>query len=186
LNAIESHLDGILLLKPVVFEDHRGFFFECFHKEKLAEAGISMEFVQDNLSKSSKGTIRGLHFQQPPFQQGKLCQVISGTVLDVVVDIRRGSPTFGRHYSTLLSEENHHQIWIPPGFAHGFSVLSDIAIFHYKCTGFYNKDSERTLLYNDPQLGIDWKVETGIVSPKDVQGVPLGQLDTQFVYKARQ
>ena len=182
MKIIDSRLNGILLLKPDVFEDQRGFFFECFHTEKLKSLGINQQFVQDNLSKSSVGTIRGLHFQQPPFDQGKLCQVISGRVLDVVVDIRKGSPTYGEHFSTELSDENHHMVWIPPGFAHGFSVLSPIAIFHYKCTGFYNKSSERTLLYNDSTLEINWKVDNHIVSEKDTQSEPLASLDTQFLY----
>jgi dTDP-4-dehydrorhamnose 3,5-epimerase len=183
LKEIDSQLNGILLLKPAVFEDQRGFFFECFHNEKFTKLGIEHCFIQDNLSKSSRGTIRGLHFQTPPFEQGKLCQVILGKVLDVVVDIRKGSPTYGKYYSTELSDENHNIIWIPPGFSHGFSVLSDTAVFHYKCTGFYNKLAERTLLYNDPTIGIDWKTDTPIVSDKDIQGVPLSMLDNPFSYK---
>ncbi|GJQ33432.1 MAG: dTDP-4-dehydrorhamnose 3,5-epimerase [Ignavibacteriaceae bacterium] len=181
MKIINGNLDGVLLIQPAVFEDQRGFFYECFRQDKLAEAGVDHVFVQDNLSKSTKGTIRGLHFQTPPFEQGKLCQVISGAVLDVVVDIRKGSPTYGQHFSTVLSDENHHLLWIPPGFAHGFSVLSDIAIFHYKCTGVYNKQSERTLLYNDPVLGIDWKTENPVISEKDAQGVPLSILDNPFL-----
>lgn len=180
MKIINGNLDGVLLIQPAVFEDQRGFFYECFRQDKLAEAGVDHLFVQDNLSKSTKGTIRGLHFQVPPYEQGKLCQVISGAVLDVVVDIRKGSLTYGQHFSTVLSDENHHLLWIPPGFAHGFSVLSDIAIFHYKCTGVYNKQSERTLLYNDPRLGIDWRIANPVVSDKDTQGVPLDLLDNPF------
>ena len=139
--------------------------------------------MQDNISKSQKGTIRGLHYQVGGNAQGKLCQVISGTVLDVAVDIRFGSPAFGKHVSVELSEENHKQIWIPPGFAHGFSVLSDEAVFMYKCTAFYSKPDERSILYNDKDLNIDWITKNEIVSEKDLKSVGFKQMEKDFFYK---
>ncbi|KAB2908143.1 MAG: dTDP-4-dehydrorhamnose 3,5-epimerase [Ignavibacteriales bacterium] len=182
MKIINGKLDGIRLIVPRVFPDQRGFFFECFREDIFKEAGINYNFVQDNLSRSAKGTIRGLHFQIPPYEQGKLCQVVQGAVLDVVVDIRVGSPTYGQHFSAVLSDENHHILWIPPGFAHGFSVLSEVATFHYKCTAVYSKESERTLFYNDPELGIDWQTDAPVVSEKDTSGVPLSRLGEFFTF----
>ena len=163
----ETPLKGVLVIKPDVFGDSRGYFFESYKSTEYVKCGIAQDFVQDNISRSVKGTMRGLHYQVGEFAQGKLCQVIYGMVLDVVVDIRKNSPTFGKHFSVILSEKEHCQIWIPPGFAHGFSVLSDYAIFHYKCTQFYNKESERSINYADSELNIDWKVDNPIVSDKD-------------------
>lgn len=163
----DTGIKELLLIKPNVFEDRRGYFYELFNSEKYIKAGLKFNFVQDNISKSQKGTVRGLHFQLGKYAQGKLCQVIIGKVLDVAVDIRQNSKTFGKHYSVELSAENHYQLWMPPGFAHGFSVLSDEAIFMYKCTNFYNKESERAIIYNDTDLNIDWKVEAPIISDKD-------------------
>lgn len=174
-------LDGVLIIFPDVFKDARGYFFESFSKKRYEEIGINEEFVQDNISKSTYGTIRGLHYQTPPFTQGKLCQVIKGKVLDVVVDIRFGSPTFGKHISVILSDDEPKQIWIPPGFAHGFSVLSDEAIFSYKCTGYYNRESERCILYSDPILSIDWGVANPIVSEKDLNGKLFSAIEKDFV-----
>lgn len=163
----KTNLDGVLIIKPPVFSDSRGYFFESYRSDKFKEFGIPTEFVQDNISKSAKGTIRGLHYQVGEFAQGKLCQVVYGKVLDVAVDLRKDSPTYGQYTSAELSDENQNLIWIPVGFAHGFSVLSDYAVFHYKCTNFYDKESERSLNYADPQIAIDWKVDSPIVSDKD-------------------
>jgi len=163
----KTSIEDLLLIKPNVFEDPRGYFFELFNSDEYKKAGLKFNFVQDNISKSQKGTVRGLHFQVGDFSQGKLCQVIIGSVLDVAVDIRPDSKTFGKHYSIELSSENHYQLWLPPGFAHGFSVLSNEAVFMYKCTNFYNQKYERAISYNDKDLSINWKVKTPIVSEKD-------------------
>ena len=164
---IKTGIDDLLLIKPNVFEDDRGYFYELFNSEKYIKAGLDFNFVQDNISKSQKGTVRGLHFQVKEYTQGKLCQVIVGKVLDVAVDIRPESKTFGKYYSVELTAENHYQLWMPPGFAHGFSVLSDEAVFLYKCTNFYNKEYERSIKYDAPEFNIDWKVDSPIVSEKD-------------------
>ena len=148
----------------------------------IRKAGIDFSFVQDNISKSKKGTIRGLHYQIGEKAQGKLCKVIYGKVLDVAVDIRFGSPTFGKYFSSELSEENHTQLWIPPGFAHGFSVLSDEAIFSYKCTALYSKEHERAIIFNDPDLNIDWKVKNPIVSEKDFKAPLIKDIQKDFIY----
>lgn len=182
MKAEKTNLPGVLVIEPDFFPDSRGFFFESYSKEKYAAHGINSEFVQDNLSKSVKNTVRGLHYQAGEFAQGKLCQVITGNVLDVAVDIRFGSPTFGQHFSVELSGENHRQIWIPPGFAHGFSVLSDEAIFSYKCTARYDKLSECGIIYNDESLGIDWRVDDPIVSEKDLNAKSLREIEKDFFF----
>lgn len=161
-------LKDLVVIRPDVFTDDRGYFYESFSARKYKDAIGETVFVQDNVSFSQKGTVRGLHYQIGEFAQGKLCEVLSGTVLDVAVDIRFGSATFGKHVAVELSDENHAQLWIPPGFAHGFSVLSDDAVFHYKCTSQYSKEHERAIRYNDPDLKIDWKTASPIVSPKDM------------------
>ncbi|MBX7043627.1 MAG: dTDP-4-dehydrorhamnose 3,5-epimerase [Ignavibacteria bacterium] len=178
----KTFIPGLFVIEPDFFPDSRGFFFESFSREKYSEIGITAEFVQDNISKSAKNTLRGLHYQAGGFAQGKLCQVITGKVLDVAVDIRFGSPTFGRHFSVELSGDNHRQIWIPPGFAHGFSVLSEEAIFSYKCTARYDKQSERGIIYNDESLGIDWKVEAPIVSEKDLKAKSFSEIEKEFFF----
>ncbi len=180
MKVTETELKGVLIIEPDFFEDTRGFFFESYNKKKYDEAGLRFDFLQDNISKSAKGTIRGLHYQIGGNAQGKLCQVISGAVLDVAVDIRFGSKTFGKYIAAELTGENHKQIWIPPGFAHGFSVLSDEAIFSYKCTAFYSKKDERAILYNDIDLNIDWKVETPIVSEKDLLANKFFEIERDF------
>jgi dTDP-4-dehydrorhamnose 3,5-epimerase len=162
----ETELPGVLLLEPKRFGDDRGFFMELFHEKRYAEAGIPGPFVQDNFSRSARGILRGLHFQQPQ-AQGKLVQVFAGAVYDVAVDIRRGSPTFGRWVGVELSADNRRQLWVPPGFAHGFCVLSESADFHYKCTDFYSPASEHGIAWNDPDLGIPWPVKSPLLSPKD-------------------
>jgi dTDP-4-dehydrorhamnose 3,5-epimerase len=166
---VETGFPGLKIFEPRVFADDRGYFFESFNKTTFKEAGIDTEFVQDNESKSEYGVIRGLHYQLNPYAQAKLVRVVEGSVLDVVVDIRKGSPTFGKQFSIELSAENKKQLYIPRGFAHGFSVLTPTCIFQYKCDNFYNKASEGGILYNDPALNIDWGVEVGKakVSDKD-------------------
>ena len=178
----KTKIDGVLIIEPDVFADDRGYFFESYNQKRYIDAGISTVFVQDNISKSMYGTIRGLHFQIGKSAQGKLCQVLSGKVLDVAVDIRFGSPTFGQYVSVELSDENHKQIWMPVGFAHGFSVLSDSAIFSYKCTSSYNKEDERSILYCDEDLGIDWKVSLKLVSDKDLKAKEFKNLEKYFIY----
>lgn len=162
----KTKLDGVLILKPQVFNDKRGFFLESFNKKRYEEAGINLEFVQDNHSKSSKGVLRGLHFQKTK-PQGKLVRVVKGEVFDVAVDLRKGSPTFGQWESVILSDENKIQFWVPPGFAHGFLVLSDTADFEYKCTEYYDPADEVSLLWNDPELNIPWPDKNPKISEKD-------------------
>lgn len=162
----KTNLDGLLILKPKVFNDERGFFLESFNKKRYEEVGIKLEFVQDNHSKSSKGVLRGLHFQKTK-PQGKLVRVVKGKVFDVAVDLRKGSPTFGQWKSVILSDENKIQFWVPPGFAHGFLVLSDTADFEYKCTEYYDSDDEGSLLWNDPELNIPWPEKKPKISKKD-------------------
>lgn len=164
-----SNLPGLYIIEPKVFEDRRGYFFESYNKKIFDEMGHNLTFVQDNQSKSTYGVIRGLHFQIAPYAQTKLVRVLEGIILDVVVDLRKGSPTFGKSYSIELSSENKRQLLVPKGFAHGFSVLSETAVVFYKCDEFYYPEYERGLLYNDHALSIDWKIERGkeTVSAKD-------------------
>lgn len=182
MQIIKTEINGLLVIIPDVFTDERGYFSESFNEYNYKLAGINLPFVQDNISKSKKYTIRGLHYQVGEKAQGKLCKVVYGNVLDVAVDIRFGSPTFGKYFSCELSEENHKQLWIPPGFAHGFSVLSDVAIFTYKCTSFYSKQDERSIIFNDPDLNIDWKVKNPIVSEKDLKAVSFKEIKNDFTY----
>jgi dTDP-4-dehydrorhamnose 3,5-epimerase len=182
LEVIKTEIEGLLIIKPKVFGDERGYFFESYNEQSYKLAGIDFNFVQDNISKSKKGTIRGLHYQIGDKAQGKLCKVIYGKVLDVAVDIRFGSPTFGKYFSSELSEENHTQLWIPPGFAHGFSVLSDEAIFAYKCTAVYSKEHERAIIFNDHDLNINWKVDNPIVSEKDLKAPSFKDISKDFIY----
>ncbi len=183
LKKIETPIQDLFIIVPDKFEDSRGYFFEAYSKKKYKELGIAYNFVQDNISKSVYGTVRGLHYQVGKFAQGKLCQVVFGKVLDVAVDIRFGSPTFGKYFSMELSAENNKQLWIPPGFAHGFSVLSNEAIFHYKCTNYYSKKDERCIIYNDENININWKVKNPIVSDKDKLGIKLKNIKKEFLYK---
>lgn len=166
---IQTAFPGLIIFEPAVFEDSRGYFFESYNQNLFAEAGIDIDFVQDNQARSSYGVLRGLHFQSPPYTQTKLVRVLSGTILDVVVDIRQGSPTYGQVYTIELSAENKKQLLVPKGFAHGYSVLSPTAEVFYKCDAFYNKASEGGILYNDAQLGIDWQLPADaiVVSDKD-------------------
>ncbi|MCF6269304.1 MAG: dTDP-4-dehydrorhamnose 3,5-epimerase [Melioribacteraceae bacterium] len=176
------NINGLCVIEPSVFNDSRGFFYESYNLEKYKIITNDYVFVQDNISKSKYGTIRGLHYQIGEYAQGKLVSVIIGKVFDVAVDIRFGSPTFGKYFGIELSEENKKQLWIPPGFAHGFSVLSDEVIFTYKCTANYNKESERSIIYNDSDLRIDWKVKTPIVSEKDLVAKKFGEIGKDFVF----
>ncbi len=182
MNIQETRIKDVLIITPNVMKDDRGYFLESFRKKVFAERGINFDFVQDNISRSKKNTLRGLHYQVGEFAQGKLCQVVHGRVLDVAVDIRFGSPTFGKYVATELSEDNHEQLWIPPGFAHGFSVLSDTAIFHYKCTNYYDRASERAILFSDKDLNIDWNIIEPLVSPKDLEAKLFKDIEKDFSY----
>lgn len=182
MKVTKTEINGLLVIQPDVFKDDRGFFFESFSKQRYIKIGITDEFVQDNFSKSKRGTVRGLHYQVGDKAQGKLCQVVEGEVLDVAVDIRFGSPTFGKHFSIILDSENKTQLWIPAGFAHGFSVLSDEAIFSYKCTNYYSKEHERSIIFNDADLKIEWKVEHPIVSAKDLFARRFREIQKDFIY----
>lgn len=175
MKVTAGELSGLLIVEPTVFEDSRGCFFEAYHQRKYAELGIPGPFVQDNFSLSVRGTLRGLHFQEPN-AQGKLVMVTEGEVFDVAVDIRRGSPTFGRWFGTQLSAKNRLQLYIPPGFAHGFCVVSDQAAFVYKCTALYSLEDEHGILWNDPALGIRWPVQHPILSRKDAAYKPLADM----------
>jgi len=173
----QTPLPGVLVIEPCVYEDERGFFLETYQQRRFAEARIDVTFVQDNWSRSTRGTLRGLHYQIA-HPQAKLVQVVSGSVFDVAVDLRRDSPTFGRWYGTTLSAENHRQLLIPVGFAHGFLTTSDSADFQYKCSEIYHRQSERTLLWNDPEIGIEWPLEgEPLLSEKDTQGKRLSEAE---------
>ena len=169
MNIIKTAIEGVVIIEPRLFKDERGYFFESFNQKEFEEQVCKTTFVQDNESRSSYGVIRGLHFQKPPFAQSKLVRVIKGAVLDVAVDIRKGSPTFGKHVAVELTEDNHLQFFIPRGFAHGFSVLSEEVIFQYKCDNFYAPQCEGAIAWNDPELGIDWRIplDKAILSNKD-------------------
>lgn len=176
----EIFIDGPLIIQPNVFKDDRGYFLETYNESEYVKNDIIAEFLQDNQSKSMKGALRGLHFQRPPYAQGKLVRVIKGAVLDVVVDIRVASPTYGQHYSIELSEDNFTIFWIPEGFAHGFATLEDDTIFTYKCTDVYNKESEGGILWNDPDLNIDWGITNPVLSEKDSKNSLFKDLDSPF------
>ena len=169
MEVIQTAIEGVVIIEPRLFNDDRGYFFESFSQRDFEKQVRTVRFVQDNESKSSYGVLRGLHFQKPPFTQSKLVRVIRGAVLDVAVDIRKGSPTFGRHVAVELTEDNHRQFFIPRGFAHGFSVLTPEVVFQYKCDNFYAPQSEGALAWDDPDLGIDWRIPADrvILSEKD-------------------
>ena len=178
----ETGIQGLYVFEPKVLSDERGYFYESYNENIFNDFGITTRFVQDNQSYSKKNTIRGLQYQLNPNAQAKLVRVIYGEVLDVAVDLRRHSPTYGKHFSVRLSADNHLQLYIPRGFAHGYSVLSETAIFFYKCDGFYHKESERGILYNDPDLAIDWLVneQDAIVSQKDKLNVSFHSAESNF------
>ena len=192
MEIIKTALEGVVIIRPKIFGDARGYFFESFNQKGFTEKVLGMEynpedrtlFVQDNESKSSYGVVRGLHFQKPPYAQAKLIRVIKGKVLDVAVDIRKGSPTYGKHVAVELSGENHEQLYIPRGFAHGFSVLSEEAILQYKCDNLYAPQAEGAIIWNDPDLAIDWKLdaEDVLLSEKDKMHQQLKDIGSTFVY----
>lgn len=184
MDVTKTTIEGLLVIEPQVFADERGFFMEAYSRNRYHEAGIDVEFIQDNLSVSKKGVLRGLHYQAPPFDQGKLVSVLRGRVMDVVVDIRTGSPTYGKYVMVELSALNHRQFWIPAGFAHGFVALEDDTIFAYKCTNVYSKEHDRGIRYDDPALGIEWAVADPIVSEKDRQHPLLAEIQPEFVYQS--
>lgn len=173
-------IEGLMIIDPDVFGDARGYFMESYNEKAFKELGLDVRFVQDNLSYSTKGILRGLHFQAPPHDQGKLVSVVRGHVLDVAVDIRKGSPTYGQHEIVHLSDENHRMFYVPPGFAHGFLVISEDCLFAYKCTGFYDRASEGGLMWNDPALGIDWGVSNPTISAKDNDYAPFVEFVSPF------
>jgi len=181
---IKTPIPDLLVFEPKVFEDSRGYFFEAYNEQTFSNEGVSIKFVQDNQSKSSYGVIRGLHYQLTPYAQTKLVRVLEGTILDVAVDIRKGSPTYGQSFSIELSAENKKQLLVPTGFAHGFSVISETAIVLYKCDQFYNKESEGGIIYNDASLNIDWSLpkDKVLVSEKDVQLPSLSECRNNFIY----
>ncbi len=184
MKVIPTAIEGVVVIEPDLFGDERGYFFESFSERRFCEQVRSVRFVQDNESKSSYGVLRGLHFQKPPHAQSKLVRVIKGRVLDVAVDIRRGSPTFGQHVAVELTGENHRQFFIPRGFAHGFSVLSDEAIFQYKCDNYYAPQSEGAIAWNDPDLAIDWRIPADkvLLSEKDRHHPRLKEAEWLFDY----
>ncbi len=178
MKVTETEFSEVFIIEPAIYTDERGYFLETWNMPRYRDAGMSANFVQDNLSFSTRGVLRGLHFQNPN-GQGKLISTIRGEVFDVVVDVRVGSPTFGKWLGVSLSEENNRQIFIPPGFAHGFCVTSDAALFSYKCTDIYNPKTEISVLWNDPDIGIKWPVNEPIVSDKDSQALPLSGIERQ-------
>ncbi len=180
MELIDNQLNGLMLFRPPCFQDDRGYFMETFHIEKLKALGLNERFMQDNESMSDKGVLRGLHFQAPPYAQGKLIRVIQGAVLDVALDIRSSSPTYGQFKTFELSAENKHMLFLPPGFAHGFLSLQDQTIFSYKCTNVYHKASEGAILWNDPDLDIPWNIDQAIVSPKDQAAQLFRDFDSPF------
>ena len=192
MEIIKTALEGVVIIRPKIFGDARGYFFESFNQKGFTEKVLGIEynpddrtlFLQDNESKSSYGVVRGLHFQKPPYAQAKLIRVIKGKVLDVAVDIRKGSPTYGKHVAVELSGENHEQLYIPRGFAHGFSVLSEEAILQYKCDNLYAPQAEGAIIWNDPNLAIDWKLdaEDVLLSEKDKMHQQLKDIGSPFVY----
>lgn len=184
MNVIKTDIEGVLILEPRVFKDARGYFFESYNKEEFDRLVGKVNFVQDNESCSTRGVMRGLHFQRPPHTQAKLVRCVRGEVLDVAVDIRKGSPTFGKHVSCLLTEENHRQFFVPRGFAHGFAVLSDVAVFQYKCDNFYAPQADGGISILDDSLGIDWGIDINeaILSEKDKNHPLLKDFETPFSF----
>ena len=182
MEVIKTILDGVVIIEPRVFKDTRGYFFESFSQREFDEKVRPVHFVQDNESMSTYGVLRGLHYQRMPYTQSKLVRCVKGSVLDVAVDIRKGSPTFGQHVAVELSEENHRQIFIPRGFAHGFAVLSDVAVFQYKCDNFYHPEADAGIQLFDEELGIDWRIpmERAILSEKDLRHAKLAEATLDF------
>ena len=182
MEVIKTEIEGVVIIEPRIFKDDRGYFYESFSQREFEEKVCKTTFVQDNQSKSSYGVVRGLHFQKPPYCQSKLVRCIKGAVLDVAVDIRKGSPTFGKYVAVELTEDNHRQFFVPRGFAHGFAVLSEEAVFQYKCDNFYNKESEGSVAWDDKALAIDWRIPADkvLLSDKDRQSKGLDNADYLF------
>ncbi len=180
MQIISTNFEGLFIIQPKCFQDERGYFFESYNENDFKKNGLDVKFVQDNQSLSHKGVLRGLHFQNPPYAQGKLVRVIKGAVLDVVVDIRKKSKTFGKHFSLELNEQNKTMLYIPEGFAHGFLTLEDNTIFFYKCTNFYNKASENCILWNDKYLNINWGISNPLISEKDSLAKPFSEQNSLF------
>ncbi|MAC95618.1 MAG: dTDP-4-dehydrorhamnose 3,5-epimerase [Flavobacteriales bacterium] len=176
----ETPIKDLVIVKPKVFPDDRGFFYETFNAKTFKELGLDVKFVQDNISLSQKGVLRGIHFQKPPYAQGKLVQVLKGAVLDITVDLRKYSPSYGQYFSYVLSEENKTQLYVPEGFGHGFVTLEDETLFSYKCTNFYNKESEGGIFWNDKDLNIDWQIENPIISEKDQMAQSFADFESPF------
>jgi dTDP-4-dehydrorhamnose 3,5-epimerase len=183
MEIIKGDIPGILIIKPRVFVDDRGQFSETYNKVNLLDAGFNFEFVQDNESFSRKGVVRALHYQNPPFEQGKLVRVVKGRIADVAVDIRKGSPYYGKWQKVELSAENHLQMWIPPGFAHGFVSLEENTIVNYKCTNPYHKESEGSIRWNDPDINVDWGVEDALLSERDLASPLFKDFNSSFVFE---
>lgn len=180
MDVTTTNIEGLLIIKPRVFGDERGYFFESFREDIMKSNGVTSKFVQDNQSMSSKGILRGLHFQKDPFAQGKLVRVIKGSVLDVAVDIRKKSSTYGQHFLIELNEENKTMFYIPPGFAHGFLTLEDDTLFSYKCTNYYNKESEGAIRWNSKSLNVDWGIVNPILSSKDATAPTFDEFQSPF------
>lgn len=180
MHILNTHLDGLLLIEPTVFGDERGYFYESFRSDVMKKADVHLDFVQDNQSFSNKGIVRGLHFQKNPYAQGKLVRVIKGAVLDVAVDIRKSSATYGQHFSVRLDEDNKRMLYVPPGFAHGFATLEDSTLFLYKCSNYYHKDSEGAVRWNSPELKINWGVLHPILSAKDTEAPLFSEFKSPF------
>ncbi|MDE6638142.1 MAG: dTDP-4-dehydrorhamnose 3,5-epimerase [Muribaculaceae bacterium] len=185
MNIIKTNIEGVVIIEPKIFKDARGYFFESYNKKEFDEKVAKVDFVQDNESCSTYGVMRGLHFQRPPFAQAKLVRCVKGAVLDVAVDIRKGSPTYGQHVAVELTEDNHRQFFIPRGFAHGFAVLSDIAVFQYKCDNYYHPEADGGISIVDESLGIDWKLNPlkVILSEKDMKHAILKDFDSPFEFR---
>ncbi|MFG6426157.1 dTDP-4-dehydrorhamnose 3,5-epimerase [Lepagella muris] len=187
MKVTKTDIEGVLIIEPRLFNDARGYFFESYNRKNYEEAGITADFVQDNESCSTRGVMRGLHFQRPPYAQAKLVRCVKGKVLDVAVDIRKGSPTYGQHVAVELSEENHRQFFIPRGFAHGFAVLSDTAVFQYKCDNYYHPEADGGISIQDDTLGIDWQIDPteALLSEKDTKHPLLKDFDSPFILKEK-
>jgi dTDP-4-dehydrorhamnose 3,5-epimerase len=184
MEVIKTDIEGLVIIEPKVFKDARGYFFESFSQREFEQKVRKVNFVQDNESMSSYGVMRGLHFQRPPYSQSKLVRCVKGRVLDVAVDIRKGSPTYGKHVAVLLTEDNHRQFFVPRGFAHGFAVLSETAVFQYKCDNFYAPEADGGISIKDESLGIDWQIptESALLSEKDLKHLCLKDFDSPFDY----
>ncbi len=184
MEVIKTEIDGVVIIEPRIFKDARGYFFESYSKKEFDEKVRRVDFVQDNESMSTRGVMRGLHFQRPPYTQSKLVRCVKGRVLDVAVDIRKGSPTYGKHVAVELSEDNHRQFFVPRGFAHGFAVLSDVAVFQYKCDNYYAPQADGGISIADESLGIDWMIDPAeaILSDKDLKHCVLADFDSPFDY----